>query len=551
MSDLPAGWEQKKIGDVFEFTYGKSLPDRVRSGKGFPVYGSNGIVGYHEKPLTQGETIIIGRKGSVGEVHYSSTPCFPIDTTYYIEQFHDMPARFWYYLLKFSNLDSLNKSTAIPGLNRNDAYDIDIPFPPLDEQKRIVEKLDSLLTRVDSCQTHLERVPQILKRFRQSVLAAATSGRLTEEWRGTHGENVRPWIETIPKDGAPLPKEYERLGKIAFNLTIIEHSAKDLPETWSLLTIADLYNNKTLIDFADGNHGAMYPRKEDFGAKGALFLTATQIGENWEVDIDACPRLRSDKAEKLVKGWARKNDVLLTHNATVGRVALLEFGEEDVLLGTSVTFYRFNEKYILPNYGRILFTSPFFQDQLKMEMAQTTRNQVPITKQVSFNFICPPIEEQAEIVRRVEKLFAYAERLEARYTSASEHVERLTPSLLAKAFRGELVEQDPNDESAEKLLERIKEAIAKAPKESKKSQRRTTMKSTKSKQDGKRISIVQALQEAGKALSSDQLFATAGFPSDAEPDLVEEFFVEIRDALKNKQITRERKGDLDWFSLAK
>src|SRR5204863_3919718 len=132
------------LGDVFEFSYGKSLPDGVRSGKGFPVYGSNGIVGYHDSALTQGETIIIGRKGSVGEVHYSPSSCFPIDTTYYIEQFHGTPAKFWFYMLKFSNLGSLNKATAIPGLNRNDAYGINIPLAPVNEQKRIVDKLDTL-----------------------------------------------------------------------------------------------------------------------------------------------------------------------------------------------------------------------------------------------------------------------------------------------------------------------------------------------------------------------------------------------------------------------
>lgn len=88
-------------------------------------------------------------------------------------------------------------------------------------------------------------------------------------------------------------------------------------------------------------------------------------------------------------------------------------------------------------------------------MSQTTRNQVPITKQVSLNSICPPIEEQTEIVRRVEALFACADRLEARHTAARAQVKNLTRATLAKVFRGELVSQDPNDEPASVLLERI------------------------------------------------------------------------------------------------
>src|SRR6266508_5741889 len=176
MSDLPTGWVEGKIGDLFELTYGKSLPEKTRSGKGFPVYGSNGIVGYHNKPLTKGETIVVGRKGSVGQINYSPIPCFPIDTTYYVEHFHGLPARFWFHSLKFSNLGSLNKATAIPGINRNDIYDVDVFIPPLNQQNRIAEKLDSLLANLESCHNRLERASQIIKQFRRSVLGVATSG---------------------------------------------------------------------------------------------------------------------------------------------------------------------------------------------------------------------------------------------------------------------------------------------------------------------------------------------------------------------------------------
>lgn len=478
MSDLPENWTETTIGKVVEKKVPQHMPlanedfyyidissvDRIAkkiinpqkvSGKDAPSRA--------RQVVAKGDVLVSMTRPNLNAVAIVSDDLDGqiASTGFDVLRAKDIESRWLYYLVRTNDfvtaMTDLVQGALYPAVRPRDIRDYEIPLAPLHEQKRIAEKLDQVLARVDACQSHLERVPQILKRFRQSVLAAATSGRLTEGWREEQGKYIKPWIDTIPENGVSLPEDYERLGKIAFKLTIIEHSAKDLPETWSLLTIADLYHNKTLIDFADGNHGAMYPRKEDFGDKGALFLTATQIGETWEVDIAACPRLRSDKAEKLVKGWSRKNDVLLTHNATVGRVGLLEFGEEDVLLGTSVTFYRFNENYISPNYGRILFSSPFFQDQLKMEMAQTTRNQVPITKQVSFNFICPPIEEQAEIVRRVEKLFAYAAKLEARYQSASEQVGRLTPSLLAKAFRGELVGQDPNDESASALVGKIRE----------------------------------------------------------------------------------------------
>ncbi|PRE03194.1 restriction endonuclease subunit S [Burkholderia multivorans] len=172
MSTLPQGWSRATLGNLVQFTYGKALPSHARSGTGFPVFGSNGVVGFHETPLTKGPTIIVGRKGSVGEVHFSTDPCSPIDTTYYIDQFYGMPERYWFHLLKMLNLGNLNKSTAIPGLNRDDAYRLEISVPPLLEQSRIAERLDAVLARVDSARTKLERVPLLLKRFRQAVLGS-------------------------------------------------------------------------------------------------------------------------------------------------------------------------------------------------------------------------------------------------------------------------------------------------------------------------------------------------------------------------------------------
>ena len=352
-------------------------------------------------------------------------------------------------------MSELVQGALYPAVRSFDIRSFVIPLAPLAEQKRIADKLEAVLRRVDACRARLDRVPALLKRFRQSVLAAAISGRLTEEWRAANPKQ-KPWLTVVSEKPIALPPGYKRLSKQSFKPTIIQHDATDLPDTWCVQTVNQLYSTNCLIDFADGNHGGLYPRKEEFGVDGALFLTATQMDNAWGVALDECPRLNWKKAKQLTKGWAQNDDVLLSHNATVGRVGILEGASEDVLLGTSVTFYRFNPKYILPRFGRIIFSSRFFKDQLESVMKQTTRDQVPITKQVSLNCICAPIDEQQEIVRRVEDLFAFADRIEARLATAQKTVERLTPATFAKAFRGELVPQDPNDEPASALLERLR-----------------------------------------------------------------------------------------------
>lgn len=131
------------LGDICTFNYGKSLPAGSRSGDGYPVYGSNGEVGQHEAALTKGPTIVVGRKGSFGEIHFSDEPCWPIDTTYFIDEDSTTADLRWLmYRLRTLGLTRLNRAAAIPGLNRNDAYRQRFLFPPLEEQRRTAAILD-------------------------------------------------------------------------------------------------------------------------------------------------------------------------------------------------------------------------------------------------------------------------------------------------------------------------------------------------------------------------------------------------------------------------
>ena len=132
-----------KLGDICEFKYGRSLPESTRVQGRFRVFGSNGSVGTHVEPLTEAPAIIIGRKGSIGEVHYSSNPCWPIDTTYYVDRSGTrQDIRWLYFALKSLRLTDLNKATGVPGLNRNDAYERKLVVPSLEEQQRIAAILD-------------------------------------------------------------------------------------------------------------------------------------------------------------------------------------------------------------------------------------------------------------------------------------------------------------------------------------------------------------------------------------------------------------------------
>ena len=119
-SELPEGWATTSLEALFDFKYGKGLRKDTRDDTGVvSVYGSNGVVGKHSSAVTSGPTIIVGRKGSVGEVHLSPEPCWPIDTTYFIDEFPcDLPPIYWANFLKFLGLGDQEKSSAIPGISR-------------------------------------------------------------------------------------------------------------------------------------------------------------------------------------------------------------------------------------------------------------------------------------------------------------------------------------------------------------------------------------------------------------------------------------------------
>ena len=128
--DLPDGWTFAKIGEILAINYGKGLKKAKRMPGPVSVYGSNGVVGKHNIPLTHGPTIILGRKGTVGAVHFSKVPCWPIDTTYFIDKFNGLAPRYLVCALRRLNLSRLDTSTAIPGLNRDDLYCQYIPLAP-------------------------------------------------------------------------------------------------------------------------------------------------------------------------------------------------------------------------------------------------------------------------------------------------------------------------------------------------------------------------------------------------------------------------------------
>ena len=158
-----------KLGEVCSFEYGSSLPKEMRLPGPYPVVGSNGITGFHDEFTVKGPTIVVGRKGSAGEVTWIDRDCVPIDTTYYVQlKSESVLLRYLFYVLQQLRLTNLRDGAGVPGLNRNDAYEKEIPLPPLEEQEQIVAEL--------------EGYRKIVKGARQVITNYKSSVRIDPGW---------------------------------------------------------------------------------------------------------------------------------------------------------------------------------------------------------------------------------------------------------------------------------------------------------------------------------------------------------------------------------
>jgi type I restriction enzyme S subunit len=413
--EVPEGWTLTKIRDLVTINYGKGLKEADRAGGNIPVYGSNGIVGFHNKALTNAPSIIIGRKGSIGEVHFSDKPAWPIDTTYYIEKFEDLDPIFFMFTLRMLRLSNLDTSTAVPGLNRDDIYNQIIPLPPLTEQQRIVARVEALLAHVNAARERLGRVPGIVKKFRQGVLAAACSGRLTEGWRESNVvENVK---RSFQKEDADFDDETNSPLYIG-----------SIPETWWWISVDNAMDK--VIDYRG--------RTPPIVKEGVPHITTSNIRNghiNWITEKFVTQETYDNY---MTRGIPEIGDVFFTMEGPLGEVAVLHENRK-FSLAQRILLLRGFKKILDSEYLAFSLMSPGVQSAITMKATGSGVKGVAYKRFKYVQIPLPPLAEQREIVRRVDALFEQANQIELQVSGATKRAEALTQAILAKAFRGELV----------------------------------------------------------------------------------------------------------------
>jgi type I restriction enzyme S subunit len=173
MGKIPEEWEVKKLGEVLELAYGKALKADNRVPGNISVYGSGGIVGYHNQALVKGPGIIVGRKGNVGSIFWSNDDFFPIDTVFYVQTKHSL----YYILYNLKHQNFVNNDAAVPGLNRSQAYHNEILVPPADVLSKFQNFVEHLFKQIYLLNHKCEN----LRRTRDLLLPKLISGELSVE----------------------------------------------------------------------------------------------------------------------------------------------------------------------------------------------------------------------------------------------------------------------------------------------------------------------------------------------------------------------------------
>ena len=219
-------WKKCKLGDALNFCRGYDLPKDQMSGKGYPVVGSNGIIGYHKEYTTEAPCLVIGRSGNTGIPALYKYPCWAHNTTLFIDNFKGNYPRFLYYLLKTMNLQSYAAGSAVPTLNRNHIHPLDISLPPLDEQKRIAEILGSLDDKIELLQKQNKTLEDMAK-------------ALFKSWF-VDFDVVRAKQKGLPK--ADIMREYHLTDEFydLFPSSFADSPLGPTPSGWEVKTIQDL-----------------------------------------------------------------------------------------------------------------------------------------------------------------------------------------------------------------------------------------------------------------------------------------------------------------------
>ena len=379
------GWPTEPLRKLVEVNYGDSLPDRIRASTGkVPVYGSNGIVGCHDRAVARAPAIVIGRKGSIGALNYANEPSWPIDTAYYIDEFPERLSPMWLFLfLSTLPLTHLKQDGPKAGIRREDLYELEIPVPPLAEQRRLVARIEALTSRLEQA-----------RQARQAALAEADS--------------------------------------------LVKASVTNLfPDSDSWKSVRDAVSPKKGA-VRNGPFGSQLLHHE-FTKSGVAAIGTRDVQTN-RFELKSGWYISREKFEQFRRYQVFPGDVLCTIvGASIGRFCVVP---EDVPLAFTTKHIQaltLNPETAVPGFVSLMLNfHPLCRKSMFLQVDGSAQPSLNATKVLETELPLPSVAEQRLIVARLDAVAAKQAELRRLQTETEAELAAFTPALLAKAFRGEL-----------------------------------------------------------------------------------------------------------------
>ena len=386
LGDVPGHWKVRRLKRICRFAYGDTLTSGMRQDGSIPVLGSNGQVGVHSVANTHSPCVVVGRKGSFGKINYIDQPAFAIDTTYFVDDRHSQNDLKWlFYLLGYIRLDDVTRDSAIPGLNREDAYERLLPHPPFQEQRAIARYLDYMDSRIQRYIRAKERLIELLEEQKRAVINQAVT-------RG------------LDPDVPMKPSGVEWLG--------------DVPAHWEVRRLKHWVgiNDEALNESTNPDYRFKYI---DIGSvdKGRLIKPPETMV------FSAAP----SRARRVIS----HGDTIISTVRTYLKAIWYVEHEENVELVCSTGFAVLRPLGgTFPKFVSYLVQSDSFADRVTASSVGVAYPAIPESRLASFHVAIPPHSEQMSIAGRLDSLI---EKFDNQQTSAERQIE------LIKEYRTRLI----------------------------------------------------------------------------------------------------------------
>lgn len=409
--EIPESWEWVRLGELISIESGKGLTSKDMKEGEIPVFGGNGITGYHNEALVNKETVVIGRVGFYcGSVHLTPKEAWVTDNAF-ITTFPDksIDTKYLIYILRHMNLGKSHNATAQPVVSGKKIYPLLFPLPPLEEQHRIVAKIEKILPYINQYDKAYTKLETFNKKFpedmKKSILQMAMQGKLVEQRpeEGTADE----LYEQIVAEKAQLIKD----GKIKKSKSLPEITEGEIPfeipSSWKFCYIDDIAFVTKLAGFEYTKYIA-----NNLSDNGIPLFKGKNV-QNGKLIMEFESFIPEQVSDELPRSQINKKCLLTPYVGTIGNIAVFE-GDFKAHLGSNVgkiELFNNNKLHILEEYVLYYLKSKYGYLELTKYKKATAQESISI--EAIRNVIIPisPLEEQKRIVAKIEELLPYCDQL--------------------------------------------------------------------------------------------------------------------------------------------